>query len=81
MARSADLGVELDDDRLAAEVRELHVAAVVVEEGEVGGFVAGLDHVWTVPGSTLASSRSRNLSLKRPTIRLLRSSGLGSPVG
>src|SRR5581483_3078396 len=37
------LGIEVENDRLAAELRELHGVAVLVRECEVGGCGAGFE--------------------------------------
>src|SRR5258708_39371493 len=43
-ARRVGLRVEVEDGRLATEVRQLHCAAVLVRQLEVGGLVALFDH-------------------------------------
>ena len=43
-ARGVGARVEVEDDGLAAQVRERDLVAVLVGEGEVGGRVAWLEH-------------------------------------
>jgi hypothetical protein len=44
MSGRVGLGVEVEDHRLAAELRELDGVAVLVGEGEVRGLLSLLDH-------------------------------------
>jgi hypothetical protein len=66
------LGVKVDDDRRAFEVRQLDRASVLVGEFEVGGCIAGFDHLASIPptpsGSVLLRRRvggSRDILVHR----------------
>src|SRR5271170_7071938 len=52
-ARRVGLRVEVDDHRLAAEVRELDRPPVLVRQLEVRGVVSLLDHAWGILAARL----------------------------
>src|ERR1035437_3963844 len=76
------LRVEVDDDRLAAEVRELHRPTVLVRQLEVRGLVTSFDHGF--PSSEPASTPTRPTRLlpyaKSPYKETTCPGGAGSPA-
>jgi hypothetical protein len=56
------LGLEVEDDGLAAEVGELDRIAILVGELEVGGGISWLDHRWIAPGAGSAYSSTSGRS-------------------
>src|SRR5487761_196332 len=74
------LGIEVQDDGLAAEVRELHSTPVLVGQLEVGGHGAGIDHARILMDACSIIGSPRRASSARAETDLTRANARLEPI-